>query len=94
LAISLYLYYSSGVVRYIGPAEFGEGVWVGVELRTPKGKNDGSVQERRYFTCKPDHGLLVRPNKITVRGISGAKLLGDYFGSKEGTPEDMRTDGR
>jgi CAP-Gly domain-containing linker protein 3/4 len=94
LAISLYLYYSSGVVRYIGPAEFGDGVWVGVELRTPKGKNDGSVQERRYFTCKPDHGLLVRPNKITVRGISGAKLLGDYFGSKEGTPEDMRTDGR
>ncbi len=82
------------MVRYIGPAEFGEGVWVGVELRTPKGKNDGSVQERRYFTCKPDHGLLVRPNKITVRGISGAKLLGDYFGSKEGTPEDMRTDGR
>jgi hypothetical protein len=50
--------------------------------------------ERRYFTCKPDHGLLVRPNKITVRGINGAKLLGDYYGSKEGTPEDMRTDGR
>ncbi|XP_071142130.1 CAP-Gly domain-containing linker protein 3-like isoform X1 [Mytilus galloprovincialis] len=83
-----------GIVRYIGPAEFGEGLWVGVELRTPKGKNDGSVQERRYFTCKPDHGLLVRPNKITVRGINGAKLLGDYFGSKEGTPEDVRTDGR
>lgn len=79
-----------GIVRYIGPAEFGEGVWVGVELRTAKGKNDGSVQERRYFTCKPDHGLLVRPNKITVRGINGAKLLGDYYGSKEGTPEDTR----
>ena len=69
---------SPGTVRYIGPAEFGEGLWVGVELRTPKGKNDGSVQDKRYFSCRPDHGLLVRPNKITVRGINGAKLLSDY----------------
>ena len=37
-------YYVSGIVRYIGPTDFGEGVWVGVELRTAKGKNDGSVQ--------------------------------------------------
>ena len=80
-------------MRYIGPADFGEGVWVGVELRTPKGKNDGSVQDRRYFTCKPDHGLLVRPSKITVRGINGAKLITDYYGSKDGgSNEDIKMD--
>ncbi|KAK3095868.1 hypothetical protein FSP39_020144 [Pinctada imbricata] len=85
-----------GVVRYIGPADFGEGVWVGVELRTPKGKNDGSVQDKRYFTCKPDHGLLVRPSKITVRGINGAKLINDYYGSKDsgGSNEDIKMDTR
>ncbi|XP_064626723.1 CAP-Gly domain-containing linker protein 3-like isoform X2 [Lineus longissimus] len=66
-----------GVIKYIGPTDFAEGVWVGVELRVPKGKNDGSVQGTRYFTCKPDHGLLVRPSKVTCRGINGAKLLGD-----------------
>ncbi|CAH1775616.1 unnamed protein product [Owenia fusiformis] len=66
-----------GVVRYIGPTDFAEGTWLGVELRTPKGKNDGSVNDRQYFTCKPDHGLLVRPSKVTVRGINGAKLLGE-----------------
>ncbi|XP_025109929.1 CAP-Gly domain-containing linker protein 3-like isoform X2 [Pomacea canaliculata] len=66
-----------GTIRYIGPTEFGEGTWLGVELRSPKGKNDGSVQGKRYFTCKPDHGLLVKPSKVTVRGINGAKLLGE-----------------
>jgi len=70
-----------GLVRYIGPTDFGDGIWVGVELRTAKGKNDGSVQGKRYFSCRTDHGLIVRPNKITVRGINGSKLVSDFFGS-------------
>ena len=53
-----------GVIRYIGPVEFAEGVWLGVELRTAVGKNDGTVQDKRYFTCKPNHGLIVRPSKV------------------------------
>ena len=61
----------------MGPVEFAEGVWLGVELRTNKGKNDGSVGGTRYFTCRPHHGLLVRPSKVTVRGINGAKLMGN-----------------
>lgn len=64
-----------GVLRYIGPVHFDEGTWLGVELRTPRGRNDGSVRGHRYFTCKPNHGLLVRPSKVTVRGINGAKLF-------------------
>ena len=63
------------MLRYIGDVDFAEGIWLGVELRTPKGKNDGSVQGRRYFLCRPNHGLIVRPSKVTVRGINGAKLL-------------------
>ncbi|XP_013420578.1 CAP-Gly domain-containing linker protein 3-like isoform X2 [Lingula anatina] len=66
-----------GIIRYIGPTDFADGVWLGVELRTPKGKNDGVVNGKRYFHCKMNHGLLVRPSKVTVRGINGAKLLGE-----------------
>lgn len=73
----------AGTLRFIGNVDFAEGNWLGVELRTPRGKNDGSVQGQRYFNCRPNHGLLVRPSKVTVRGINGAKLLGDLNASKD-----------
>uniref|UniRef100_A0A8B9ITY5 CAP-Gly domain containing linker protein family member 4 n=2 Tax=Amazona collaria TaxID=241587 RepID=A0A8B9ITY5_9PSIT len=66
-----------GTIRYIGPADFAPGIWLGLELRSAKGKNDGSVGEKRYFTCKLNHGVLVRPGRVTYRGINGAKLVDD-----------------
>ena len=33
----------SGTIKYIGKTEFKEGDWLGIELDTPTGKNDGSV---------------------------------------------------
>lgn len=66
-----------GTIRYIGPTDFAPGIWLGLELRSAKGKNDGSVGEKRYFTCKQNHGVLVRPSRVTYRGISGAKLVDD-----------------
>ncbi|XP_057598283.1 CAP-Gly domain-containing linker protein 4 isoform X1 [Hippopotamus amphibius kiboko] len=64
-----------GTVRYVGPADFASGIWLGLELRSAKGRNDGSVGEKRYFTCKPNHGVLVRPSRVTYRGINGSKLV-------------------
>nr|XP_032630729.1 CAP-Gly domain-containing linker protein 4 isoform X3 [Chelonoidis abingdonii] len=66
-----------GTIRYIGPTDFAPGIWVGLELRSAKGKNDGSVGDKRYFTCKTNHGVLVRPSRVTYRGINGAKLVDD-----------------
>ncbi|KAM4042918.1 CAP-Gly domain-containing linker protein 4 [Anomaloglossus baeobatrachus] len=63
------------VVRYIGATDFAPGVWLGLELRSPKGKNDGSVGEKRYFHCKANHGIIVRPGRVTYRGINGSKLV-------------------
>lgn len=55
---------AQGVIKYVGPIHVAEGVWFGIELPTPAGKNDGSVRGERYFTCKPMHGLFVRDISI------------------------------
>jgi hypothetical protein len=63
-----------GHVRFIGETAFRPGVWVGVALLRPKGKNDGTVQGVRYFECPLDHGLFARAQKLTPlgEGDSGA----------------------
>lgn len=30
------------------------------------GKNDGTVQGIKYFTCKPKHGMFVRADKLIL----------------------------
>lgn len=49
-----------GRARFIGSVPFSDGIWVGLELNDASGRNDGSVQGRRYFSCKPRYGLFVR----------------------------------
>ncbi|CBN76903.1 similar to dynactin [Ectocarpus siliculosus] len=63
-----------GVVRWVGPTHFSAGVWVGVELDTCDGRNDGEVQGTRYFTCSAGHGVFVRPDNVspTKEGASTA----------------------
>nr|XP_004559335.1 CAP-Gly domain-containing linker protein 4 isoform X4 [Maylandia zebra] len=65
------------IIRYLGTADFAPGLWLGLELRSPKGKNDGSVGGRRYFSCRPGHGVLVRPSRVTYRGINGSRLVNE-----------------
>ncbi|XP_068163814.1 dynactin subunit 1-like isoform X8 [Antennarius striatus] len=55
-----------GTVAFIGATLFATGKWVGVILNEPKGKNDGTVQGRRYFTCEENHGIFVRQSQIQV----------------------------
>ena len=53
-----------GWVRWMGRPAFAEGVWLGLQLASATGKNDGTVQGERYFHCPPQHGLFVRPKNV------------------------------
>ncbi|XP_034757048.1 dynactin subunit 1-like isoform X5 [Etheostoma cragini] len=55
-----------GTVAYIGATLFASGKWVGVILDEAKGKNDGTVQGKRYFTCEENHGIFVRQSQLLV----------------------------
>ena len=48
-----------GVVAYAGLTDFAPGKWIGVILDEPKGKNNGTVQNRSYFECEEKHGKTI-----------------------------------
>lgn len=60
----------TGIISFIGSTHFQPGLWVGVTLDAPTGKNDGSVNGVSYFNCKPRFGIFVKPDKLKldVRG--------------------------
>ncbi|XP_073506708.1 dynactin subunit 1 isoform X2 [Phyllobates terribilis] len=55
-----------GTVAFVGATLFATGKWVGVILDDAKGKNDGTVQGRKYFTCEENHGIFVRQSQIQM----------------------------
>lgn len=61
-----------GTVMYVGevkeiPGSSG-GLWVGVRLDEPVGKNDGSIGGIRYWgeASEMKHGVFVRPDRVDV----------------------------
>ncbi|XP_032222548.2 dynactin subunit 1 isoform X2 [Nematostella vectensis] len=55
-----------GTVAYVGATQFATGKWIGVVLDEKKGKNDGTVQGKAYFSCEDGYGIFVRQSQIIV----------------------------
>ncbi|ETN37642.1 uncharacterized protein HMPREF1541_07265 [Cyphellophora europaea CBS 101466] len=53
-----------GIVRYAGTLEIASGSWLGLELPDRSGKNDGSVQGKRYFSCQQGYGIFIRKESV------------------------------
>ncbi len=49
-----------GVAMYLGFPAFASGLWVGIELTEPIGRNDGCARGKRYFKCEPGRGLFIK----------------------------------
>lgn len=54
-----------GIIRFIGETKFAPGKWIGVQLTSPDGKNDGTVAGVRYFACPNNCGVFVKPQRLT-----------------------------
>jgi len=67
-----------GEVRFVGPVPvLGAATWVGVALDEPMGRNDGSVQGVRLFSCAAQCGVVVRPENVRVGDFPVRDLMGD-----------------
>ena len=67
-----------GTLRYLGAVAFATGRWAGIELDgtgAELGRNDGSVDGRRYFKCTASAGLFVR-TEFCRHAIEGGCVSG------------------
>ena|SRR5438105_11008561 len=76
----------NGFVRFIGSTAFAAGKWVGVELDTPTGKHNGAVQGKSYFTCKPGHGVFVRPAAAKIIDVPSRRSIDESIRGERKVP--------
>ena len=70
-----------GEIAYVGevadiPAG---GIWVGVRLDEPTGKNDGTVGGTRYFEAKGNRGVFARGDRVEVGDYTVKDLEDDFM---------------
>ncbi|TFJ80140.1 hypothetical protein NSK_008697 [Nannochloropsis salina CCMP1776] len=79
-----------GTVQFTGTTSFASGKWIGIVLDDGRGKNDGSVDDHRYFKCAPLHGIFVRETQVThassAPSLEGTNAPRTRLGRRAGAP--------
>ncbi len=57
-------------------------MWIGIDIGCAEGKNDGSIQGKKYFDCSPNHGIFVKESAVT-KFIENPKNIGIGSGGAE-----------
>ena len=74
-----------GIVSFVGevPDIPGVGAWVGVTLDEPTGKNDGSVNGTKYFSCAPKCGVFLRAERVEIGDFPELSLDDELMSDEE-----------
>ncbi|XP_033098864.1 dynactin subunit 1-like isoform X3 [Anneissia japonica] len=81
-----------GKIAFIGVTSFASGKWIGVVLSEPKGKNNGVVSGKKYFTCAPNHGLFVRQSQLIMLDEAGDSKGSTPTSSPSTTPSSTNSE--
>jgi hypothetical protein len=80
------------IVRFIGTTKFADGEWCGLELQCANGKNDGSVNGHKYFSCAAKHGLFVPTSQVApINGSSSSAKHQSQSQSTSSSSNSIRT---
>ena len=74
----------NGFIAFIGKVNGKAGTFYGVQLDRAGGKNNGTVDGTRYFSCPESHGVFVREENIQVKKSSNElndKYMEDFHGA-------------
>eukprot|EP00842_Homolaphlyctis_polyrhiza_P006108 jgi/Hompol1/6499/HPOL_002276-RA len=77
-----------GVLRFIGEPQFSQGIWCGIELDEPTGKNNGTIQDVHYFDAQPNHGVFVQFPALQLEShfIAAHEILLHFLPSSANQP--------
>jgi hypothetical protein len=61
-----------GLIRYVGPVHWDQEDWVGIELDSPQGTCNGTIQGVAYFAAPDKFGVFVAVRSMMPQAVPGS----------------------